>query len=367
MRVYIGATRQNDGKTVVALGLLAALGKRVGKIGYIKPVGQQFLNINGKMIDKDVVLMAGVYPLNDKLSYMSPVAIPPGFTEDYINKPDQKQLRNRIIKCYHNIARNKDLVLIEGTGHAGVGSVFDLSNAKVAKICRSKVIMVCPGGVGRPIDEIFLNKALFDQKGVQLLGVIINKVRLEKYDKVNKLVRKRLKAVGIEVLGVIPFEPVLSNPTVGEILVTIGGKLLSGEQRLDQQAGRYVIGAMPPSTAFDHFKKRYLLITPGNREDLILAAISHSLADNRIDTMLSGIIITGGLFPHENILNLIKKTEFPLIAVNDDTYTTTSKITNLNFKIKPEDREKAVKIQAMVEKYVSVDKVFSLLQRNKLG
>ena len=75
MRVYIGATRQNDGKTVVSLGLLAALGKRVKSIGYIKPVGQQFLNIDGKKIDKDVVLMSKIYNLKDNLTDMSPVAI----------------------------------------------------------------------------------------------------------------------------------------------------------------------------------------------------------------------------------------------------------------------------------------------------
>ncbi len=366
MRVYIGATRQNDGKTVVSLGLLAALGKRVKSIGYIKPVGQQFLNIDGKKIDKDVVLMSKIYNLKDNLTDMSPVAIPRGFTENYINHPEQKELRNKVIKRFRTVARGKDVVIIEGTGHAGVGSVFDLSNAKVAKLCRSKVIMVCPGGVGRPIDEIFLNKALFDQKGVSLLGVIINKVRKDKFDKVNELVRKSLTARGIEVLGVIPFEPLLSTPTIGEILQAIGGKLLSsGKKRIGEQAGRYVIGAMPPSTAFDYFNKRYLLITPGNREDLILAAISHSLADDGTEVLLTGIIITGGILPHQNILNLIKKTGFPLIAVNDDTYTTTSKITNLSFKIKPEDRGKAIKIQAMIEKYVDIDKVFSLLQQDR--
>ena len=131
------------------------------------------------------------------------------------------------------------------------------------------------------------------------------------------------------------------------------------------QAGRYVIGAMPPSTAFDYFKKRYLLITPGNREDIILAAISHSLANDTTEALLTGIIITGKVRPHQNILNLIKKTGFPLIAVDDDTYTITSKITNLNFKIKPEDRVKVLEIQSLVERYVDIDKIFSLLQRNK--
>ncbi|HDL64317.1 MAG TPA: hypothetical protein ENH12_02890, partial [Proteobacteria bacterium] len=100
MRVYIGATRQNDGKTVVSLGLLAALGKRVKSIGYIKPVGQQFLNIDGKKIDKDVVLMSKIYNLKDNLTDMSPVAIPRGFTENYINHPEQKELRNKVIKRF---------------------------------------------------------------------------------------------------------------------------------------------------------------------------------------------------------------------------------------------------------------------------
>ncbi|MFH1038240.1 MAG: AAA family ATPase [PVC group bacterium] len=362
MRVYIGATRQNDGKTVVSLGLMHALARRVTSVGYIKPVGQQFLNIKGKLIDKDVILMSGIYNLKDRLTDMSPVAIPRGFTEKYINHPDQKKLRNKIIKSFNTIHRGKDIVLIEGTGHSGVGSVFDLSNARVAKLCRAKVILVSLGGVGRPIDEILLNKAMFDQKGVMLLGVIINKVYQEKYDKVNTLVRKSLRSRGIEVLGVIPFKPLLSTPTVGEILRAIGGKLLAGKERLGVQAGRYVIGAMPPSAAFDYFNQRYLLITPGNREDIILAAISHSLAGDTTETLLTGIITTGGILPHQNILDLVKKTGFPLIAVKDDTYATTSKIINLNFKIKPDDLEKAREIQTLIEKYVDIDKIFTLLR-----
>ncbi len=363
MRVYIGATRQNDGKTVVSLGLMHALSKRVKAIGYIKPVGQQFLNIKGEMIDKDVVLMRDIYDLKDKLSDMSPVAIPRGFTEEYINHPDKKKLRNKVIKSFNNVRRGKDIVLIEGTGHSGVGSVFDLSNARVAKLCRATVIMVSLGGVGRPIDEILLNKAMFDQKGVTLLGVIINKVRKDKYEKINTLVRKSLRSRGIPVLGVIPFDPVLSTPTIGEILRVIGGKLLAGKDRLGVQAGKYVIGAMPAAAAFDYFDQRYLLITPGNREDIILAAISHSLADDATETYLTGIIITGGILPHKNILDLVKKTGFPLMAVDDDTYTTTSKITNLNFKIKPDDVEKVQEIQALIERYVDTDKIFKLLQQ----
>ena len=58
------------------------------------------------------------------------------------------------------------------------------------------MIIVSLGGIGRPIDEILLNKAVFDKKGVELLGVIVNKVNQKKYDKINDLVRKGLAGMG---------------------------------------------------------------------------------------------------------------------------------------------------------------------------
>lgn len=361
MKVYIAATRQNDGKTVLSLGLLHALGKKVKTIGYMKPVGQQYLVVEGNKIDKDVVLMSRIYGLKDTLVDMSPIAIPAGFTERYIKHPRKKSLHSRVIKSFQKISRGKELVLVEGTGHAGVGSVFDLSNAEVARLLGAKVILVSLGGVGRPIDEILLNKAMFDQAGVEILGVIINKVQKDKYEKVDTLVRKSLGSRGIEVLGMVPFDPVLSSPTIGEILHEIDGKLLWGRKKLDETAGKYVVGAMPISTALDYFRGRYFLITPGNREDLILAALTQSLAGTATETALSGIVITGGIIPHKNILDLVRKTEFPLILVEEDTYNIISKITSLQFKIKAGDSEKVRETQKLVEEYVDTDLIFSLL------
>jgi len=367
MSLYISATRQDDGKTVVSLGLLHALRKKVGKIGYIKPVGQQYLTFGADKIDKDVVLMNRIYHFPDRLIDMSPIAVPKGFTEAYIRHPRKKFIQSKVRRCYRKVADGKDLVLVEGTGHAGVGSVFDLSNAKVAQLIGAKVIIVCLGGVGRPIDEIFLNQAIFHQYGVEILGVIVNKVKKSKFDKVNTLVRKCLRRQGLEVLGVIPFDPVLSNPTIREILRALNGELISGDKYLDEQAGKFLIGAMPLSTAFDYFKGRYLLITPGNREDLILASLSHALTEEEEKPHLSGIILTGGILPHRNILNLIKKTNFPLILVKEDTYNATSRITNLSFKIKADDIPKVRETQKLVEKYVDVDRIIELLKKQPGG
>src|SRR3989338_929813 len=187
-KVYIAAPRQNDGKTIVSLGLFAALKKRIRKIGYIKPVGQHYLMVNGKKIDKDAVLINQVYHPAGRLTDMSPIAVPHGFTENYILRGNKEALVRRIKKSFRNIQKENNFVLVEGTGHAGVGSVFDLSNAEVASQLRAKVIIVSIGGIGKPIDEIMLNKAMFDQKGVAVLGVIINKVQEEKLKKITRFV-----------------------------------------------------------------------------------------------------------------------------------------------------------------------------------
>src|SRR6202453_1662414 len=180
-RVFVAATQQNDGKTTTAVGLFAALGKRLGRIGFIKPVGQRFVNVEGKRIDEDTVLIDQTYGVKVPIEAMSPIAVEPDFTRQYIDHSNNDFLVRRIQNSFDRAAWEKDFVIIEGTGHAGVGSVFDLSNATVARLLQSKVIIVAKGGIGRPVDEISLNLALFEKQGVEVVGVILNKVRSEEH------------------------------------------------------------------------------------------------------------------------------------------------------------------------------------------
>src|SRR5277367_1583048 len=181
-RVFIAATRQNDGKTTTSLGLIAALQKHFPRVGYIKPVGQRFVEIEEQKIDEDSVLMDAVYHLDCPLVDMSPIAVEPDFTRKYLQSSNNEALVRKIQKAFDRVSWEKDFVLCEGSGHAGVGSVFDLSNAQVAKILGAKVIIVSQGGIGKPIDEISLNQALFEKEGVEVIGVILNKVLEDKVE-----------------------------------------------------------------------------------------------------------------------------------------------------------------------------------------
>lgn len=365
MQLYVGATRQNEGKTVVCLGLLNAFLKRFEKVGYIKPVGQQFHIVNGQEIDKDSILMQAVHDLKENLKDMSPIAVPKGFTEYYILHGNKRKLQKFVLESYKRVSRGKEMVIVEGTGHAGVGAVFDMSNAEVANLLGTSVILVSGGGIGRPIDEIMLNKPTFDALGVKILGVIINKIFPEKYNKIENMVREGLKKKNIEVLGAIPYNDTLSNPTMAELLEDIGGKLLSGKEELSNTVNRIVIGAMPPHEALNHFGPGTLLITSGNREDIILAAMSGCLPGITKAFCVSGIVLTEDVIPHKNVMHLMDEISIPVIAVSDDTFTAASKINSLIVKIRATETKKVKAVEQLVEKYVNIDRIIELLKKEK--
>jgi len=356
-RVFVAATRQNEGKTTLSLGLLACLSSKVKRLGFIKPVGQRYIEIEGHKIDEDAVLIKGVFSMPFDLPNMSPVAIARHFTRDYIDHGDEHNLTREIWRAFRAVDAESDFVVIEGTGHAGVGSCFDLSNASVAKLLKAKVVLVTQGGIGKPIDEVMLNKCLFDNVGVDIMGVILNKVVPEKLEEVEHYTRKGLERLGIELMGAIPYQEQLVGPTMQQIVDEVGGEVLNGAAHLDAHIDRVVIGAMTAHKALDYFGRGALLITAGDREDLMLAAMSGCMLGLGKVNCVSGVVLTGGIYPHENILRLVRKTWVPVILVKDDSYTAAHKISEITFKIRPNDKKKISLARRLVNRYVNVDRI----------
>src|SRR4029078_12569426 len=206
---------------------IAALQPHYPRVGYIKPVGQRFVEIAEQKIDEDTVLMDSVYRLNCPRGDMVPIAVEPDFTRKYLQSSNNEALVKKIQGAFDRVAWEKDFVLCEGSGHAGVGSVFDLSKAQVARTLGAKVIIVTQGGIGRPIDEVSLNQALFEKEGVEIIGVILNKVLGTKLDYITEFSRKGLKRKGLELLRVIPHQSILSSPTVGLIREELKAEMLN--------------------------------------------------------------------------------------------------------------------------------------------
>ena len=133
--IFVAATRQHVGKTTVSLALMSGLQKRFNKVGFLKPVGQQHLPVrdesgNQLRVDKDVQVMKEYFKLDHvPYSAMSPVIIPSGYTARYIDGEVSNEAQCAAIRRAHEtISSGSDVVLAEGTGHVGVGSVVEVSN-----------------------------------------------------------------------------------------------------------------------------------------------------------------------------------------------------------------------------------------------
>jgi len=356
-KIFIAATKQNDGKTTVSLGIIKNLQQKFGKVGFIKPIGQRYLEEEGLKIDEDSILIEEVCGIKCGLKDMSPIAVEKGFTEKYIMKPDRKNISAQIQASFRRISKHQELVVIEGTGHAGVGSVFDHSNASVAKLLGSKVIIISSGGIGRPIDEIVLNKALFEKEGVKVLGVIVNKVLPEKFDKISRLVRKGLERRGIDVLGVLPYDPMLARPTIEQILEETDFQVLSGKEFLENSVAKVMVAAMQPRDAVRYITDDSLMITPGDREDMIMIALSCFRETDKDKLKVCGIILSGGITPEVPMMNLLSKAQIPVLLAKSDTYDVATAIHDLTVKIRPCDKEKIGAVVKLIRENVDFKKI----------
>jgi hypothetical protein len=360
-KLFIAATRQNDGKTTVALGLILNLMNVFPKIGFIKPIGQRYLFEEGYKVDEDSVLMEKVCNFPISLKDLNPIAVESGFTEKYILNPNPQDLTKQIKSSFEHVASYSDLIIIEGTGHAGVGSVFDHSNAYVAKLLDAKVLLISSGGIGRPIDEIVLNKSLFDKKKSNFLGVIINKVLKKKYERISDIVKNGLRRKGINTLGIIPYEKILSSPTMEKVSGELKLDFIAGEENKSNLIKKIVVGAMEPHEALDYIEEGSLVITPGDREDLILTAIGAHMIGKGSSQNIAGLLLSGGLVPHKKILEMIKRQAIPTLIAPQDTYIVASKLHDLTIKIRPEDKDKIELIKEIVREYVEIDKIIESL------
>jgi hypothetical protein len=359
-RIFVAATRMNDGKTTACLGLFAALQQLYPRVGFIKPVGQRYVEVEGHKVDEDSYLLDMIYNVRVPIESMSPITIDPTFTRRFLANPRETytELVDRICRAFDRVSWEKDFTLIEGTGHAGVGSVFDLSNARVAKILDAKVIIVAQGGIGRPIDEIALNKALFDREGVEIIGAILNKVETEKIPQVAQYAGLGLERLGVPLLGVLPVQKMLSAPNLLQVAEEIGGRWLNAyASGANERILRVVVGAMTAKGIIDHLQPGNLLITPGDRDDVILAAISATSISGT--KAIAGIILTNDILPHPKLLELLAQTDLPVIAAAEDAYTITSKIHNMTVKTQPQDSDKIPVIKKLVTEHVDLAKLLA--------
>ena len=350
-RIFVAATRMNDGKTTTCLGLTAALQAMGLHVGYIKPIAQRVVMSGEDQVDEDTLLIDGLFDLDIPIAAMSPVAIGPDFTRQYLENPDEigPQLKDRICRAFDRTAYGKDIVVVEGSGHAGVGSVFGASNADNARVLGAKAIIVAAGGIGKPIDEIALNKALFDKAGVEVVGAIINKVLPDKVDFIRDFAGRGLRRMGVPLLGVVPLQEMLVYPNLDQVADETKARWIHQPERL-RRVRRVVNGAMSARRCAEYLRTPgTLVIVPGDREDLLEAFLAAADAKS-----LTGVIFSNGLLPNDQIVRRMKDAGIPMAAVEAESFAVTARINNMTVKTMRQDADKIPVIRKMISESVDI-------------
>jgi phosphate acetyltransferase len=271
---------------------------------------------------------------------------------------------HKIIKQYKYLEAKYDYVLVEGTDFSGDGGFTELDvNLMIAKNLGIPVLIVGAGNGKKKkdfINTMQLTYNSFIQKEVDVIGVIANKIEVDEIEYVQAALKKVIPDnIHIDVVPKVNF---LSFPTVKEVTEELKGKVLFGEQFLDNAIGSYSTGAMQLRNYLTRIKENALVITPGDRADIILGALQANVSSNY--PKISGIILTGSLMPEESILKLIEGVQsiIPIIAVNGGTFQVSNQIGAVRPKIYASNTKKIVLALDTFDTYVNVQGLKNILR-----
>ncbi|MDE3143245.1 MAG: phosphate acetyltransferase [Bacteroidota bacterium] len=352
--IYIASTSPFSGKSVIALGLINMLVGKTKKIGYFKPVVNESPE---KAKDTHLETIASHFGISDNYNDMY------AFTRDEIlnlrSEGNDALIIDKIISKYKKLEETHDFIVVEGTDFMGEGITFEFdANVVIAKNLGIPVILVINGednSVSDTASKLLSTYQSFNDKDIQVLAIVANKVNEKEVESLQQIFNKRLPK---DVMGVvIPFNKDLGNPTMQEIFEALHGKLLFGETLLSNQVDHSIVGAMQLRNCLTRLKENTLIVTPGDRADIIVATLQANLSKNY--PKVSGMVLTGGLDPEEPIMKLIEglQTVVPIIQVETGTFETVSNVSNIQSRIYPNNKQKIDLAIHTFEKYIDTKNI----------
>ncbi|GIE93996.1 phosphate acetyltransferase [Paractinoplanes rishiriensis] len=314
--VYVAGLAPGVGKGTVALGVVELLSRRVARIGVFRPL----LSRTGD--DPLLTLLTERYPV------MAPYAESYGVTlaeaRELVADGKWEELISRIVERYREVERRCASVVVIGSdfaaGPAAGGDEMPRElgfNARLATEFGSVVLPVV-SGEGRTTESLAAAARSAYHSLVALdatvLAVIANRV-----------------PDGLEVpadaglpvpMWAIPEVAAVAAPTVAEVAAALNATVITGgEGALDRDVHDYVVGAAHVPAVLEHLTDGALMITPGDRADLLVAASAAHAAGN---VTLAGLVLTLGEFPDRRAVEVIERlnTGLAMLVVDADSYHT---------------------------------------------
>ncbi len=359
--LYVAGTKQSVGKTTTSIGLVHAFRQKGMKVAYAKPLGQRLGKAHGQIVHEDALIISRLVGSDSTLGGEMAVPLPSGRVEQEISRLDIQALTEKVNERLCPLIKTHDLVVVEGMGHVAAGACLGLSSAEVARSIDAKVLLITGGGIGRAIDDIALCGGFLVHRGADLMGGVVNKVWREKFDRVKLATTRGLENINMRSYGTVPYQKELASPTMEQVKELLGGEIIAGAESLDTHVSTTIVAAMESTHMVRYLTSGTLVITPGDRSDNILAAISTNKLSAPENRLVAGMVLTGGFRPDGTLMRLMSDAGLPVMLVKDDTYTVASKFRETIFKIQPADDTKIQMAMSLATKYLDIDGILESL------
>ena len=360
-KIFIAATGQNSGKTTASLSLIHLAQKKYRRVGFIKPLGPKVTTHKGLEVDKDAALMCQVFGMGRYLQHMSPVVLHPDSTRKALNQElDPQGLEDKMMEACAELEKKCDFLIIEGSGHPGVGSVVNLSNARIAKLLGAQVLMITGGGVGSVIDSVHMNKALFEKEGVEIRAIMANKLFPEKRESTLAYLEKAFCEEPFAVLGGFNYQPVLANPTFSRVAKILDLDMHGNRRGAKRIIHHLQIGAPSTQRVTELLKQDTLLIVTSSRDEL-LVTLSNMYQIPAYREKIVGLLIPGIQNISDITQQILDRSNIPYLRTTCHTTGKLYKIISEDvYKLQAEDKEKIDMIRELAEMRFDFDHLDSL-------
>jgi phosphate acetyltransferase len=352
--VYVASVEGFTGKSTVALGVLEQLSRRVERVGVFRPIvrpdGRRFGGrdyVLDLLTDHDAV----------HLSYDECA----GVSYDEVHE-DPAAALDRIVERYHRVAEKCDAVVVVGSDYTDVGTPTEFSyNARIAANLGAPVLLVLNGS-GRTADELRtvteMATAELQANHGTLFAVIANRV-----DAVDVAKDVEALSTGGVPAYVIPEEPLLSAPSVGDLMGAVQGTLVSGDAALlSREVTGLVVAAMTMPNVLDRLFEGAVVVTPGDRSEVVLGVLMAHASPSF--PQISGIVLNGGLPLPEQVSRLIEDlgVTMPIVTTHLGTHATSTALTAVRGRLTKDAPRKVSTALALFGRHVDGEALLDRLE-----
>lgn len=350
--IFIASAEPYSGKSVITLGLCDMLLGKTQKIGYCKPV---ILSDDPAHPDTHIQTVLSHFQLPQ--SYDDAWAFTRQDALQLMRTQRQGEMIDKVIARYKALEERYDFVVIEGSDFAGQGTAFEFEiNHTLAKNLNAPALLLISGEHktnAEVIQEGLTFCRSFLSHDVQVMAVVANRVDPAQVDLVQQHLAAQLPP-GV-LAAAIPADRALQNPSVGDVFAHLGGKLLFGQDHLSNQVDHFLTGAMQVPNFLNYLKENVLIVTPGDRGDIIIASLQANLSSSY--PRVAGIVLSADTVPDEPVTRLIEGLQnvVPIMAVASGTFETTTEVASVKARILPDNTRK---IQLAIEtfnRFVDID------------